>query len=138
MSLERAFLEEIAERPDDDVPRLVYADWLEDNGQPERAAFVRFQCQAARLRPGTPELTELLRFQTVKDYDDWLARLRTFPAYVDQTLALMREGVRAKMLWPKVTLQRVQAQLDRQLVSNPEESNFYKPFREFPKDIPEA
>ncbi|MDT5159122.1 MAG: hypothetical protein QOH51_3479 [Acidobacteriota bacterium] len=84
------------------------------------------------------ELTELLRFQTVKDYDDWLARLRAFPAYVDQTLALMREGVRARMLWPKVTLQRVTAQLDRQLVSRAEDSNFYKPFRDFPLDIPEA
>jgi uncharacterized protein (DUF885 family) len=84
------------------------------------------------------ELTELLRFQTVKDYDDWLARLRAFPDYVDQTIALMREGARRKMLWPKVTLQRVQGQLDRQLVARPEESNFYKPFRDFPADIPET
>jgi uncharacterized protein (DUF885 family) len=84
------------------------------------------------------ELTELLRFQTVKDYEDWTTRLRAFPAYVEQTLALMREGVRARLLWPKVTLQRVPGQLDRQLVARPEDSNFYKPFREFPTDISEA
>jgi uncharacterized protein (DUF885 family) len=84
------------------------------------------------------ELAELLRFQTVKDYEDWLARLRAFPVYVDQTLEVLREGVRAKMLWPKVTLQRVPAQLDRQLNARTEESGFYKPFREFPKDISDA
>ncbi|MFL6255135.1 MAG: DUF885 domain-containing protein [Pyrinomonadaceae bacterium] len=84
------------------------------------------------------ELAELLRFQTVKDYDDWLARLRAFPAYVDQTLEVLREGVRAKMLWPKVTLQRVPAQLDRQLNARTEESGFYKPFRNFPQDISPA
>ena len=84
------------------------------------------------------ELAELLRFQTVKDYDDWLARLRASPAYVEQTLEVLREGVRTKMLWPKVTLQRVPAQLDRQLNARTEESGFYKPFRNFPADIPDA
>jgi uncharacterized protein (TIGR02996 family) len=29
------------ESPADDTPRLVYADWLEDNGQSDRAAFIR-------------------------------------------------------------------------------------------------
>ncbi|MDT5270066.1 MAG: hypothetical protein QOH49_2252 [Acidobacteriota bacterium] len=86
----------------------------------------------------TDELAELLRFQSVKDYDDWLARLRAFPAYVDQTLEVLREGVHAKMLWPKVTLQRVPGQLDRQLNARTEESGFYKPFRNFPRDIPDA
>lgn len=38
---ERAFRLEIAVQPDDDTPRLVYADWLDENGQPERAEYIR-------------------------------------------------------------------------------------------------
>lgn len=41
--LSAAFLYEICERPHDDDVRLIYADWLEDHGQPERAEFIRDQ-----------------------------------------------------------------------------------------------
>jgi uncharacterized protein (TIGR02996 family) len=50
---EAAFLAAIIERPDDDVPRLVFADWLDEHGQPERAEFVRVQVELAAL-PGCP------------------------------------------------------------------------------------
>ena len=42
MTPDDAFLAAIIESPDDDGPRLVYADWLEENGHPERAEFLRW------------------------------------------------------------------------------------------------
>lgn len=86
----------------------------------------------------TDELAELLRFQSVKDYEDWIARLRAFPTLMEQNLALMREGVKARMMWPRVVLARVPAQIDKQIVENAEDSPFYKPFKEFPAEIPAA
>ncbi len=44
-----AFLADILEHPEDDTPRLVFADWLEDNGEADRAEFIRVQIEAARL-----------------------------------------------------------------------------------------
>jgi uncharacterized protein (TIGR02996 family) len=41
-----------AEAPDDDTPRLVLSDWLEEHDQLDRARFIRLQCEAAR--PGVP------------------------------------------------------------------------------------
>lgn len=42
-----ALLATILSQPDDDTPRLVYADWLEEDDQPERAEFIRAQCRVA-------------------------------------------------------------------------------------------
>ena len=84
------------------------------------------------------ELADSLRFSTVKDYEDWIARLNAFPVYMDQYIALMREGVRARMLLPEVIMRRIPAQIDRQIVNNPDESLFYKPFKRFPETIPVA
>jgi uncharacterized protein (DUF885 family) len=81
------------------------------------------------------ELAELLRFQTVKDYDDWIARLRALPRMMDQTIALMREGSRQSKLWPREVLKRVTGQIDKQIVARPEDSPFYAPFRKFHDDI---
>ena len=81
------------------------------------------------------ELAEQLRFTTVKDYEDWIARLRALPTLMDQTIALMREGVKARVLWPQITLERIPAQIDKQIVPDPEESAFFKPLANFPNDI---
>jgi len=48
-----AFLQAILQAPDDDTPRLVYADWLEEQGEDAgmaRAEFIRIQCALARER----------------------------------------------------------------------------------------
>jgi uncharacterized protein (TIGR02996 family) len=49
---EAGLLQAVREAPDDDTPRLIYADWLEDHNQPERAELIRVQCEMARLPPG--------------------------------------------------------------------------------------
>ena len=43
------FLEAILAHPDDDAPRLVYADWLDEHGDAERAEFIRVQIERAAL-----------------------------------------------------------------------------------------
>jgi uncharacterized protein (DUF885 family) len=84
------------------------------------------------------ELADALRFERLKDFEDWLARLRAFPTYMDQTIALMREGITARMILPKIVLERVPAQIDHQIVSDPKASPFYKPFRHYSASIIEA
>jgi uncharacterized protein (DUF885 family) len=86
----------------------------------------------------TDELADALRFETLKDFEDWLGRLRGFDALMDQTIALMRQGVRERRVQPKITMQRVPAQVDKQLVATPEASPFFKPFTNFPPAIAAA
>jgi uncharacterized protein (TIGR02996 family) len=46
------FLRAICQAPDDDAPRLVFADWLDENRDPERAEFIRLQIRQARESDG--------------------------------------------------------------------------------------
>jgi uncharacterized protein (TIGR02996 family) len=52
---DEGFLQAILENPDDDTPRLVYADWLDEHGEPERAEFIRIQCRLAKMAWTDPE-----------------------------------------------------------------------------------
>jgi uncharacterized protein (TIGR02996 family) len=64
--------------PDDDTPRLVYADWLAENGDPARGEFIQLQCEFSRgLRAGDPFPSDEARMQELLDAhgDRWEAEL---------------------------------------------------------------
>jgi len=46
------FLRASIAEPDDDLPRLIYADWLDERGDPDRAQIIRTQIELARLPAG--------------------------------------------------------------------------------------
>jgi len=81
------------------------------------------------------DLADALRFATVKDYEDWIARLRSFPTLMEQTLALLRAGIGTGMVHPRVIMERLPDQIAAQIVDDPGDSLFFKPFRQFPEDI---
>jgi uncharacterized protein (TIGR02996 family) len=58
---ERAFLEDVIAHAEDDAPRLVFSDWLEDHGDESRAEFIRVQCQLARIPENDRNRPVLLR-----------------------------------------------------------------------------
>jgi uncharacterized protein (DUF885 family) len=82
-------------------------------------------------------LAENLRFENVKDYQDWIARMNGLPVLMDQTIVLMQEGLRTGVKPPKVIMGRITGQIEKQVVA-PEDSGFYLPFKRFPKSISEA
>jgi uncharacterized protein (DUF885 family) len=118
--------------------QLNYDLFKKDLEQEIEGAKFRSYLMPINQRGGIQTLDELgdrLRFETVKDFDDWVARLRAFPTLMDQTIALMKEGARTHVMWPKIVLNRVPAQIEKQLVQKPEESPFFKPFKKFPDAI---
>ncbi|NNJ25450.1 DUF885 domain-containing protein [Alienimonas chondri] len=86
-------------------------------------------------REGIQDMSHIvdgLPFETVKHYDDWLTRINSFGDKMDATLALLAEGVRTGRMHPRVVMNRLPRQIRGQIVENPAESLFYKPFRDMP------
>ncbi|MCB1647285.1 MAG: DUF885 domain-containing protein [Pseudomonadales bacterium] len=79
-----------------------------------------------------------IRLETVQDYDDWLARLATLDTHMAQTIALMEKGIATGMVPPRILMQRVPAQIARQITARPQDSLFFKPFSRISDDIPAA
>ncbi len=62
LSQHEAFLRAIFDAPDDDTPRLVYADFIQENGEEERAVFIRWQCGIGPRPTVVPDFTEVFAF----------------------------------------------------------------------------
>ena len=68
-----AFVREIAEHLDDDAPRLIFADWLEERGDPQ-GQFIRLQCELERTSD-RERRSILIRHETdlLREHrDEWL------------------------------------------------------------------
>lgn len=84
MSDEAALLAAICAHPEEDTPRLMYADWLDEYGDPERAEFIRAECELARTDHDSPIYLPLLRRSDVlrvNNADRWFGPLRTTGDY---------------------------------------------------------
>ncbi len=80
-------------------------------------------------------ITEVIDFRTENDYLNWLARLKAFPEYGRQVIALLREGKRRGIIHPQIVLRRLPTQIKQQIVDDPQKSPFYKPFRDIPETV---
>jgi uncharacterized protein (DUF885 family) len=82
------------------------------------------------------ELADALRFESVKDYDDWITRLRDVGQPADHVIELLRLGIAERRTHPRAILSSVPGQIRRQIVEQPAQSPFYKPFMRFPASVP--
>jgi uncharacterized protein (DUF885 family) len=84
------------------------------------------------------ETAEFAPFNTVRDYDNWIARLNTTGIFVDQWIVLLTQGVTEKLTQPRITIEKVLEQLKGPLTADVEANPFYAPFKRMPAGIPEA
>jgi uncharacterized protein (DUF885 family) len=85
-----------------------------------------------------PQLVTVLSFQTVKDYDDYIARLRQLPRIFEDETANMRKGMANGLMPPKFLLEKVVDQTNGIATQPPDKSPFAQPFNSFPANFSEA
>jgi uncharacterized protein (TIGR02996 family) len=105
----KGFLDDIVANIDDDTPRLVYADWLEENGQDERAEFIRVQIERAHLPAWDAAQVRLrLREQELLERhgESWLAEL---PAVEGAKWEGLRRGIVAEVSFASFEAMRANA-----------------------------
>jgi uncharacterized protein (TIGR02996 family) len=113
----------IVAHAEEDTPRLAYADWLDENGDPDRAAFIRVQCRLAEVSPAHPDWVGLGERQ-----NELLARLAHRPltrvaegvpgfdfgyAVIDRHKEPYRRGFPYSISCQTAEATRVTAELDR-------------------------
>jgi uncharacterized protein (DUF885 family) len=106
-----------------------------------RARFKSWEMPVAQntgIHIDLPQYVSVLSFQSVKDYEDYIARLKAWPVLFDQTMVQMRKGMADGLMPPRFLLEKVVDQANAIATQEPEKSPFAHPFFDFPKAMPEA
>ncbi|HEY4565000.1 MAG TPA: DUF885 domain-containing protein [Thermoanaerobaculia bacterium] len=94
--------------------------------------------QLSGIQQDLPGLLASMPTRSVQDWENRLSRLRQVPRLVDQTLALLAQGLAAGITPPKVTLRDVPAQFESLLTEDPAKSPVLESFQQIPEAIPAA
>jgi len=138
---------------------LAWFEAIDTTGFPEQEALnktlmvrdLRMTLEGARFKPwempvlqtsgihiDLPQLVSILSFKTVKDYDDYISRLKQVPRLFDETEIQMRKGMADGLMPPKILLEEVVGQANGIASKAPDVSPFAQPFAKFPDSIPAA
>jgi uncharacterized protein (DUF885 family) len=125
--------------PDERIDREVLITILDDRLEGERFR--------GHLIPITQQEGLHLKFaqsvnfhpsHTVGDLDNYVRRLRGFPAAVDATIALMKQGMAERRVPPRITMAKVVPQLRALVAARPEESPLWGIVKKLPEDWSDA
>jgi len=83
------------------------------------------------------QLHSLVDPQTVKQYDDYVARLNDVPRYFDENIANLRQGMRDGFTLPSAILEGVSRVVDSAQYNDAEKMPFWRPFASFPEGVSE-
>ena len=132
---------------------------IDTSGMPEQDALnktlivreLRTNLEGARFRPwempvnqmfgvhiDLPQFVTLIPFDDVKDYENYISRLKQVPRVFDENMAQMRNGMRDHLMQPKFLLEKVAVQAKTIADTPAEKSPFAQPVSKFPDTIGEA
>lgn len=72
---------------------------------------------------------------SAKDYDDIVARLNSLSTKIENTIVLLKEGLKKGVTPPRVTLRDVPSMVKNQIADEPSEAPMLAPFKEFPDEV---
>ena len=82
-----------------------------------------------------PQLVEQLSFDNLKDYEDWIARLKAMPNAFDQVITNMSIGIDDHRVPPKFLLEKTLVNVKQLAGQKPEDSPLSMPLKKFPASV---
>jgi uncharacterized protein (DUF885 family) len=108
-----------------------------------RIGEYQFKPWVFAVRPGEgpqmlAEVAEFAPFKTVKDYDNWVARINAAGPYIDQWIVQLQQAVTERNTQPRVIVNKILEQMKGPLTADAEANPFYAPLKKIPDSIPAA
>jgi len=94
--------------------------------------------QFSGIHIDAPQLVSILSFDSVKDYEDYITRLKLLPRLFDENIVQMRKGMAEGLMPPKILLEQVVTQSNGIATADAEKSPFAQPFEKFPDAVSEG